>query len=167
MLTFIALGANLGEDPARSITEAVERLSAENQVEPRRMAPLYRSKPVGPQDQPDYVNTVLEAETALSPQALLDHLKGIEAAMGRDPGGRRWGARVIDLDILLYGEAQIDEPRLVIPHREMSRRRFVLAPLADLVPSLVVPGDGRTVRECLADLTDDPSSVELLGDAPP
>lgn len=163
MLTFIALGANLGEDPSRNITDAVRELASGKRVRPGRMAPLYRSRPVGPQDQPDFVNTVLMAETELSPHDLLDHLKAVEARMGRNLASRRWGPRVIDLDILLYGDAIVDDSRLVIPHREMCRRRFVLAPLADLAPSLEIPGDGRTVTECLADLADDPAAVRRLG----
>ena len=119
---------------------------------------MFRTKPVGPQDQPDFVNTVLEAETKLQPLPLLLHLKEIEAEMGRTKTGR-WGPRVIDLDIILYGSMVLDDPVLTIPHKQMTQRRFVLAPLARLAPDLIVPKDGRTVAECLADLDDDPTAV--------
>jgi 2-amino-4-hydroxy-6-hydroxymethyldihydropteridine diphosphokinase len=167
VLTFIALGANLGEDPAANLVDAVHRLAAVPGVSPRRRAPIYRSPPLGPPGQPDYANTVVEAETVLSPMELLDALLALETDMGRTRS-IRWGARVIDLDLLLYGSDRIDHPRLCVPHREMTRRRFVLKPLADLAPDLVVPGTGATVRahlDALADPDDlvaiDPRIVQL------
>jgi 2-amino-4-hydroxy-6-hydroxymethyldihydropteridine diphosphokinase len=144
VLTFIALGANLGVDPASNITDAVGRLSQVPRLAPLRRAPIYRSKPIGPEGQPDYANSVVEAETDLPALDLLDALQSIEAGMGRVRQGR-WGPRVIDLDLLLYGSAEIDHPRLRVPHPEMIRRRFVLKPLSDLAPDLVVPGTCRTV----------------------
>ncbi len=153
MLTFIALGANLGPDPSQNLAEAVRRLAEEPRVRPRRLAPVYRSAPLGPQDQPDYLNSVLQAETELPALALLDALQAIEAAMGR-VRTVRWGPRIIDLDLLLYGSERIAHPRLVVPHPEMIRRRFVLQPLADLAPDLVIPGTSDTVRALLAALDD-------------
>lgn len=160
MLTFIALGANLGEDPAANLRDAVRRLATIPGVRPLRLAPIYRSKPVGPPGQPDYANSVLEAESDLTPRDLLDALLAVETDMGR-VRGVRWGPRVIDLDLLLYGSESIDEPRLRVPHPEMTRRRFVLKPLADLAPDLVVPGTATTVRAHLDALEGPDDLVEL------
>jgi 2-amino-4-hydroxy-6-hydroxymethyldihydropteridine diphosphokinase len=160
VLTFIALGANLGEDPAANLRDAVRRLARIPGVRPLRLAPIYRSNPVGPPGQPDYANSVLEAESDLSPMDLLDALLAVETDMGR-VRGVRWGPRVIDLDLLLYGSESIDEPRLVVPHPEMTRRRFVLKPLADLAPDLVVPGTAATVRALLDALEGPDDLVEL------
>jgi 2-amino-4-hydroxy-6-hydroxymethyldihydropteridine diphosphokinase len=157
--TYIALGANLGADPAAALDDAERRLATAGLVRVLRRSRNYRSRPVGPSDQPMYVNSAIEAETELDPFALLDHLKSVEADMGRTPSVR-WGPRVIDLDILLYGSAVVTTERLEIPHREMRRRRFVLAPLADLSPGLEIPGLGRTVADCLAALGGDPGDVE-------
>jgi 2-amino-4-hydroxy-6-hydroxymethyldihydropteridine diphosphokinase len=151
VLTFIALGANLGVDPAANLLDAVNRLARPGLV-PLRRAPIYRSKPIGPPGQPDYRNSVVEADSDLAPLELLDVLQSIEEEMGR-VRVERWGPRVIDLDLLLYGSSQIDHPRLVVPHPEMKHRRFVLKPLADLAPELVVPGTGQTVRMHLAALS--------------
>ena len=151
MLTFIALGANLGEDPAANLQDAAGRLGQRLRVSLRR-APIYRSRPLGPAGQADYANSVLEAETDLSPIELLDALQSVEDAMGRIRA-ERWGPRVIDLDLLLYGASEIDHPRLRVPHPEMIHRRFVLKPLADLAPDLVIPGTHQTVRAHLLALS--------------
>lgn len=159
-LAFLALGANLG-DPRRQIAAALRHLEAGGaQVEAR--ARLYRSAPVGPPGQPDYVNTAARVRTALEPLALLDLAKAVEARLGRTAGAR-WGPRVIDVDIALYEDRVVEHPRLVVPHREIARRRFVLAPLADLDPDLHVPGRGR-VRDLLAALDDDPEDLAVLED---
>ncbi|MCK6551249.1 2-amino-4-hydroxy-6-hydroxymethyldihydropteridine diphosphokinase [Myxococcota bacterium] len=153
---FLGLGANLG-DPRAQLEDALRRLERPD-LTIVRVAPFYRSRPVGPPGQPDYVNSAAEIETTLSPEALLDAAKGVEADLGRVTL-MRWGPRVIDVDILIYGTVCVDTPRLVIPHRELANRRFVLAPLADLAPDLVVPGAGKSVRELLASLADDPGCV--------
>lgn len=145
MLTFIALGANIGADPAQNLKDALRRLAELPGVRPQRQAPIYRSKPVGPPGQPDYANSVLQAETELSALDLLDALLAVEDSMGR-VRTVRWGPRIIDLDLLLYGSERIDHPRLKVPHPEMLQRRFVLKPLADLAPDLVIPGTDRTVQ---------------------
>jgi len=157
----IGFGANLG-DPRTTLQRAIAALSAEAIAYVRR-APLYRTAPMGPPGQPDYLNTVIEVDTALAPLELLDALKRIEGALGRLPS-ERWAARAIDLDLLLYGEQIVDHERLTVPHAGLAQRRFVLAPLARLVPSLRVPGIGRTVAELLASSSDDPSSaIEVEG----
>jgi 2-amino-4-hydroxy-6-hydroxymethyldihydropteridine diphosphokinase len=153
---FLGLGANLG-DPRAQLEEALRRLERPG-LRVVRVAPYYRSSPVGPTGQPDYVNSAAEIETDLEPEALLDVAKAIEAELGRVTG-MRWGPRVIDVDLLIYGTRCVDTPRLVIPHRELVHRRFVLAPLADLAPTLVVPGTGKSVRALLDALVDDPKCV--------
>ena len=145
------------------MAEAVRRLVC-TEVQIVAKSRLYRSAPVGPADQPFFLNAAVEIRTTLTPKRLLAHTQGIEAAMGRTKTVR-WGPRLIDLDIALYGELQIDEPDLIIPHRELSNRRFVLAPLADLAPSLVVPKLDRSVAELLAALTDDPNDLTAIAPA--
>jgi 2-amino-4-hydroxy-6-hydroxymethyldihydropteridine diphosphokinase len=106
-------------------------------------SPFYRSKPVGPQDQPDFVNGAALLDTRLEPLALLDHLQAIEQAHGRQRL-KRWGPRTLDLDLLLYGSQTFEDERLTLPHPELSNRDFVLQPLLDLTPDLALP-DGRTI----------------------
>lgn len=98
---------------------------------------------MGPQDQPDYVNIVLKAETDLEPMQLLDYLQEVEDEMGRDRDVIRWGARVIDLDILLINDFEIDCDRLTVPHKGIAQRSFVLCPLAEIEPNLNIPGFGK------------------------
>lgn len=132
---YIALGSNLN-NPLEQLKQAVEMLKtfAMN----FEVSPFYGSKPVGPQDQPDYVNAVAKFDTELSPTALLDKLQSIENEQGR-VRLRRWGERTLDLDIILYGNEQIQTERLTVPHIEMKNREFVIVPLFDLTPDLVLP----------------------------
>ncbi|WP_353252568.1 2-amino-4-hydroxy-6-hydroxymethyldihydropteridine diphosphokinase [Salinisphaera sp. PC39] len=138
---WIGLGSNLDDPPARlrAALAAIDRLP-----ETRRVAtsPFYRTAPLGPADQPDFCNAVTAIDTGLEPPALLDALQAIEAAAGR-VRTRRWGPRTLDLDILLYGERRIAEPRLTVPHPRLHERAFVLVPLAALAPDAYVPGRGR------------------------
>lgn len=158
---YLALGANLGEAKA-ALDEALARIDAAD-LRILRRSRLYRSAPVGPQDQPAFFNAVVEAQTTLDPHPLLARLKDTEAEMGRTPT-RRWGPRVIDLDIILFGDTLLDTPDLVIPHRELSRRAFVLAPLSDLCPEAVVPGLQRTVSALLEALPRQQGDLEALQD---
>lgn len=145
---FIGLGSNL-DDPRQQLLSAVEHIAALPEVENAALSPLYGSQPVGPQDQPDYLNAVLHIRTCLQPLPLLRALQAIENAHHR-LRTQRWGARTLDLDILLYGTETIDQPDLHVPHPEMTRRAFVLYPLADIADaSLSVPGVG-TLGELLA-----------------
>lgn len=114
------------------------------------LSPLYRTEPVGGPRQPDFLNAVAAGRTRLSPLDLLALLLRLEARAGRDPRGERNAPRPLDLDLLLYGDLQLRLPGLVLPHPRLARRRFVLAPLADLLPDRVVPGTGRTVASLLA-----------------
>ncbi|QLB18511.1 2-amino-4-hydroxy-6-hydroxymethyldihydropteridine diphosphokinase [Mannheimia granulomatis] len=132
---YIALGSNLN-NPLEQLKQAVENLkSFATRFE---ISPFYGSKPVGPQDQPDYVNAVAKFDTDLSPTDLLDKLQSIEQKQGR-VRLRRWGERTLDLDIILYGNQQIQTERLTIPHIEMKNREFVVVPLFSLTPDLILP----------------------------
>ena len=137
---FIALGANLG-DPARTLHSALRELDRIPDTRVLRHSRLYRSRAVGP-PQPDYVNAVAQVETALSPHELLDALFGIEASHGRVRDGQRWGPRTLDLDLLIYADLQLCDARLTLPHPELARRNFVLAPLVEIAPDVLIPGQG-------------------------
>ena len=135
---FIALGANLA-DPLGQVERA---LTALQQLPASRLlacSPLYRSRPMGPADQPDYINGVALLETSLTPHQLLDETQRIELEQGRVRKAERWGPRTLDLDLLLYGEQMINDDRLTVPHYGMKERAFVLLPLFDLAPELVLP----------------------------
>lgn len=134
---YLGLGSNLGEAPL-NIIEAVRQLNADSTIRNSKLSPLYLTPPMGPQDQPDFINAVLQAETQLSPFELLAKIKLIEKTMGRQIT-HRWGPRVIDIDILLYGDQIIRSDELNIPHIGLSERSFVLYPLADLDNQLQVP----------------------------
>ena len=142
---FVALGANLGE-PLAQIKAAQLALASLATPGSLRHSPLYRSLPMGPADQPPYINGVSMFDTSLEPHALLDALQRIEQAHGRVRKEERWGPRTLDLDMLLYGERHIDDERLTVPHYGMKQREFVLYPLADLVPGLILPCGTSLVR---------------------
>lgn len=143
---FVGVGANLG-DPVAQIREAFVRLAAD--VPCTRLVArsrLFRNPPMGPQDQPDYVNAVAWLETRLEPAALLTALQGIEHACGRTRNGTRWGPRLLDLDILLFGDRSICQPGLHVPHAGIAERDFVVLPLQELAPTLQIPGHGPIAR---------------------
>lgn len=144
---FVALGSNL-DDPRTQVLRGFEALSRLPRTTVLARSRLYRSAPWGVIDQPGFVNAATELETALAPRGLLDGLLDLERAAGRDRTGQRWGPRILDLDLLLYGNVELDEPGLRLPHPHLHERAFVLLPLADLAPDLEVPGRGR-VRELL------------------
>ncbi len=143
---FIALGSNL-DQPAQQLQQALAALAALPASTLRGCSPFYRSRAVGPGDQPDYLNAACELTTTLEPLALLDALQAIEQAQGRKRE-QHWGPRTLDLDLLLYGDATLDLPRLQVPHPRMFERDWVLRPLADLDPTLRFP-DGTTLRSRL------------------
>mgnify|MGYP006274238979 CR=1 FL=1 len=130
---YIGLGSNL-DNPVANLHSAYQAISNLAEVSCLALSPFYSSKPVGPQDQPDYVNAVLRINTTLSAQQLLAELQQIETAHGRIRN-IRWGARTLDLDILLFGNTVINDANLIVPHVEMANRGFVLYPLADIAPS--------------------------------
>lgn len=151
-LAYIGLGANLGDTRAQ-LELALRALVRLPGARLKAVSPFYRTAPVGGIEQPDFLNAVAALEVPAGPDpemgavALLVALKDIELALGRQPR-ERWGPREIDLDLLLFGDHQIDrreEPQLVVPHAEMANRLFVLAPLADLAPRLRPPGWEETV----------------------
>jgi 2-amino-4-hydroxy-6-hydroxymethyldihydropteridine diphosphokinase len=154
----LGLGGNLG-DPASAIEAALARLEAAG-VRIVRRSHLYRTAPWGVTDQPDFLNLCAAAETALSPRELLALIQCIEAELGREPG-ERWGPRVIDIDILAFGDRIVDEPDLTIPHPRLTGRAFVLVPLEEIAPEAAIAG--RSVREWAAAV--DRNGVERL-DAP-
>lgn len=145
---FIGIGANL-DDPLTQVTRALRELAELPETALIAASPLYRSPPLGPPGQPDYVNAVAELSTSLAPHALLDELQGLERAHHR-VRAERWGPRTLDLDLLLYGEAVIDDERLTVPHPGIASRAFVLLPLVDLAPALELPGLGRVRELCAA-----------------
>jgi 2-amino-4-hydroxy-6-hydroxymethyldihydropteridine diphosphokinase len=134
---YIALGSNLAE-PITQVQTAIAEISALAYVELKNASSLYRSKPMGPQDQADFINAVIAIETQLLPQELLQQLQNIEAKHERRRE-RHWGPRTLDLDLLLYGNSIITEDNLVIPHYGMRERNFVLYPLAEIAPQLILP----------------------------
>ena len=144
---YVALGSNLAEprEQIQAALDAFERLPETRLV---AVSPLYISDPLGPADQPRFVNGVAALDTNLAPLDLLDALQAIELEQGR-VRDLRWGPRTLDLDILLFGEQLLDLPRLKVPHYHMQARAFVLYPLADLAPDLRLP-DGRHLPELLA-----------------
>lgn len=136
----VGLGSNL-DNPDQQLLQACKTLSSSPLVKGFRCSGFFYSKPQGPQDQPDFVNAVCRFSTSLPPQDLLDWLQQIEQQQGRVKY-RHWGERLIDLDILLYGDQLIQKPGLVIPHRHLSERDFVLVPLAEIWSDVVIPGMG-------------------------
>ncbi|MFA7592474.1 MAG: 2-amino-4-hydroxy-6-hydroxymethyldihydropteridine diphosphokinase [Thiohalobacteraceae bacterium] len=137
----MGLGSNL-DDPVRQVRAGLAALTALEQTELAACSQLYRSAPMGPPGQPDYINAVARLHTRLAPETLLDALQAIEARAGRDRSGERWGPRTLDLDILLYTDRRIDSARLQVPHPGIAARNFVLYPLAELAPDLDIPGLG-------------------------
>jgi 2-amino-4-hydroxy-6-hydroxymethyldihydropteridine diphosphokinase len=117
-----------------------------------RVAPFYRTPAVSPIPQADYLNTALVARSPLDAESLLALCQAIERSVGRRRRGERWGPRPLDLDLLWFGERISHRPELTLPHPRLAERRFVLQPLADLIPDVQVPSAGRTVRELLARL---------------
>lgn len=137
-IVYIGLGSNLS-DPALQIRKAIEQIKKFPECTIEKISSLYFSRPMGPQDQPDYMNAVLSINTTLSPIDLLDQLQSIENNAGRVRKDNRWGARILDLDILIYGEQVIESERLTVPHYGMKLREFVLIPLNEIAPNLQLP----------------------------
>lgn len=145
-LCYIGLGANLAE-PMLQLQRAVLALQNIQATQLLAVSSFYGSKPMGPQDQPDYVNAVAAVQTGLTAEQLLDALQKIEQEQGRQRKDERWGARTLDLDILLFGDLELCTERLTLPHYGMKTREFVLYPLFEITPDLQLP-DG----SCLSDL---------------
>ncbi|HAS8417787.1 TPA: 2-amino-4-hydroxy-6-hydroxymethyldihydropteridine diphosphokinase [Vibrio vulnificus] len=144
---YIAIGSNLA-DPVSQAKSAIEALNTLPKSRLLIASQLYSSSPMGPQDQPDYINAVAAIETELTPLELLDCTQAIELEQGRVRKEERWGPRTLDLDIILYGDEVIDSERLTIPHYGMKEREFVLYPLAEIAPNLTLP-DGTELSQLL------------------
>lgn len=149
---YVGLGANL-DDPAAQVRRAFNELGELPGTRLTARSPLYRTPPLGPPVQPDYVNAVAALSTELAPLELLAALRAIEKKHGRVRDDTRWGPRTLDLDLLLFGELVLDSPELTLPHPGLHVRAFVLYPLVDVAPALVIPGRGsaRGLRERLKD----------------
>jgi 2-amino-4-hydroxy-6-hydroxymethyldihydropteridine diphosphokinase len=145
-IVYLGLGSNMHNPPAQ-LEAAVAALGLLPATHVQRISPVYVSRAWGKTDQPDFLNMVVEVDTALGPASLLRAVKQIEADQGRT-SGERWGPRPVDIDILLYDKQEINTPTLVIPHLRMWERAFVLRPLADLVPDLI-SSDGTLITDLL------------------
>ncbi len=144
-IIFLGLGSNLGDREA-NLQTVFQELPPE--VEPTIFSSLYETEPWGFRDQPDFLNQVVQAKTELSPRELLVYLKKIEKKVGRKPRFL-YGPRLVDIDILLYGNMIINEINLVIPHNKIAERAFVLVPLAEIAPDLSLPDSAKTISELL------------------
>ncbi len=141
---YIGLGSNLSE-PIEQVRNAVKQIEKIAQSQVTAVSSLYLSKPMGPQDQNDYINAIIALNTSLSAIELLNALQAIENEAGRVRKENRWGARILDLDIILFGNEVINSERLTIPHYGMAEREFVLLPLVEIAPSLQLP-NGKSVK---------------------
>jgi 2-amino-4-hydroxy-6-hydroxymethyldihydropteridine diphosphokinase len=138
-VAYIGVGSNLA-DPVAQVLRAGTSLARIADCELRQQSSLYVSAPLGPRDQPDFINAVIALTTRLTPHVLLAALHAIEQQQGRTPGGSKWGPRVIDLDLLLYGDRRLADPMLTLPHPGIANREFVLRPLREIAPDLTIPG---------------------------
>jgi len=159
---YIGIGSNLG-NPEGNCLEAVDRIGRIPGCEFIKVSQLYRTEPVGVDGQDWYVNSVAAISIGMSPQGLMERLLAIEEDMGRVREGGRWLARVIDLDILLFGREIIHEENLTVPHPLMHTRRFVMIPMADLAPDLYHPSLGKSMAELLRDIPEDDQIVKPMG----
>lgn len=146
---YVGLGSNLAE-PRQQLRNALDALENIPSSRLADASSLYVSDPLGPPDQPRYYNAVAVLDTSLAPLALLDALQAIEQAQGRERKAERWGPRTLDLDILLFGDRVLAEPRLTVPHYHLHARPFALYPLAEVAPATLRLADGRPLTELLA-----------------
>ena len=152
---YIGLGSNLSGsmgDPQQQIQTALEKISDHPEIHELNTSSFYRTSPVGPQDQPEFINAVAQAKTSLTPLALLDYLQQIENEHGRERK-EHWGARTLDLDILIFGQQSIHNTRLIIPHPRIEERAFVLVPLIELEPNFC-SASGKSTADLLAKCSD-------------
>ncbi|EPG9696178.1 2-amino-4-hydroxy-6-hydroxymethyldihydropteridine diphosphokinase [Klebsiella aerogenes] len=149
-LVYIAIGSNLAS-PLEQVNAAIRALAEIPDSRVASVSSLYRTPPLGPQDQPDYLNAAVALETSLAPEALLDHTQRIELQQGRVRKAERWGPRTLDLDIMLFGDTVINSERLTVPHYDMKNRGFMLWPLFEIAPQLHFP-DGLALRVALENL---------------
>ena len=145
MLAWLGLGANL-QQPLAQLKEAIRRINQTAGIELLQTSSFYRTPPWGDEDQPDFINAVVQVETSLAPLELLRQMQSIENDMGRVRKDRHWGPRMIDIDVLMHGNQTMDSQALMLPHPRMHERAFVLLPLCELDPAIEIPGRGRAVE---------------------
>ncbi len=160
MISYIGIGSNQA-DPTKQAKQAINALAQLKNSTLNKASSLYGSKPMGPQDQPDYINAVVEIDTQLSALELLDELQKIELEQGRVRKDNRWGPRTLDLDIILYDNQEINNVRLTVPHYGMKVREFVLYPLLEIVPNLSLP-DTTTISQLTAQC--DKNGLTIISD---
>jgi len=152
---YIGLGSNLSGsmgDPQKQMQIALAKISDHPEIHQLNTSSFYRTSPIGPQDQPDFINAVAQAKTSLTPLALLDYLQQIENEHGRERK-EYWGARTLDLDILIFGQQSIRNTRLIIPHPRIEERAFVLVPLLEVKPNFS-SASGKSTADLLAKCSD-------------
>jgi 2-amino-4-hydroxy-6-hydroxymethyldihydropteridine diphosphokinase len=160
-VAYIGLGSNLSE-PIKQVQAAINAIKNIAQSDVINVSSLYLSKPMGPQDQDDYINAVLALETTLTPFDLLDALQCIENKAGRVRKDNRWGARILDLDIILFGNEIINTDRLIVPHYGMKKREFVLLPLAEIAADLILPSSTAKDRQSIKVLSENIANNEIV-----
>jgi len=161
MISYIGLGSNLG-DSTDTLHSAFSALKSHPNITLIKHSSLYGSKPHGPQDQPDYVNAVAKIDTSLEPIALLDALQHIENTHHRIRTSQHWGARTLDLDLLLYEDQVIESERLTVPHPRITERPFVLYPLDEITNGLIFP-NGKLLSDSLMSVDNDLWTIEENG----
>jgi 2-amino-4-hydroxy-6-hydroxymethyldihydropteridine diphosphokinase len=147
-IAYIGLGSNI-ENPKGQIHTALVNIQSHEQISIQHCSHLYASAPMGPKNQPDYINSVIRITTGLTPIELLDVLQAIEQQHGRRRIGERWGPRTLDLDILLFNNLTMDNDRLTLPHYGMAQREFVMVPLFEIEPDMIMQ-DGKTIAAWVA-----------------
>lgn len=157
-IAYIGLGANLGQ-PQRKINAALAAIETHKNIQLLDQSSPYKSDPLGPSEQPDYINAVAKLSTALSPHDLLNALLRLETKLGRTRDGTHWGPRIIDIDLLYYGQETINDVNLTIPHPEIANRNFVVYPLAEIEPDFILP-DGRPLTSLLDNIS--PHGLEKI-----
>lgn len=146
-IAYIALGSNLAS-PLEQVNAALKAIADIPDSRIVAVSSFYRTPPLGPQDQPDYLNAAVALDTALAPEELLNYTQRIERQQGRERKAERWGPRTLDIDIMLFGDKIISTERLTVPHYDMKNRGFMLWPLFEVAPELIFP-DGLTLRQQL------------------
>ncbi|HEA0347907.1 TPA: 2-amino-4-hydroxy-6-hydroxymethyldihydropteridine diphosphokinase [Salmonella enterica] len=146
-IAYIALGSNLAS-PLEQVNAALKAIADIPDSRIVAVSSFYRTPPLGPQDQPDYLNAAVALDTALAPEELLNYTQRIERQQGRERKAERWGPRTLDIDIILFGDKIINTERLTVPHYDMKNRGFMLWPLFEVAPELIFP-DGLTLRQQL------------------
>lgn len=155
-IAYIALGSNLAS-PLEQVNAALKAIADIPDSRIVAVSSFYRTPPLGPQDQPDYLNAAVALDTALTPEELLNHTQRIERQQGRERKAERWGPRTLDLDIMLFGDEVINTERLTVPHYDMKNRGFMLWPLFEIAPELSFPDDGVALAQRVHQFTPVPA----------